>query len=858
MLLRRVAAEAAACGRATVRGWRAAGGHLVTVAAAVALTSVVATGEVSADEHVAEPLQPLSLDDLFNVESFGTAAFSPDSAQLAYERGASRQERPSSAYGSTLHNQSVQLIDLRSGVQAQIAGSDPAWRYSLDTARLGAPFSPDGRYLALYARGPVRAGFAVFDTRTQALRALPGEPRNFFPAGGWTADGRLIYAAAAPGEGLATNFQFLDRVSERWSATWNATAPQVSVTSASPLVPGDRKAAGTLRIARALDGAASEISSGDYTRVAVSPDGRRVATVRRGAPVSHRTYDAATGELQVFGLTADGARLEAAFPQFDVAWQWLEWSPDSRRLLVGGRALAAGASPAHLLVYDTRAGSLRDAGLEGATLDFLSGLTGFGVGQVGWIAGTPLAIASRFVGVDAAPASPTGVGQPAGMRADLWAVTARGPRNLTSFARSPIKAFADPMGYGAAFVVADGALWRVAPDRDAQRLTPPDGVRVLDFALPDYSLAPARSAFSPHGAAQQSVALRVRRDGRSERVVFDLAARSFGAARSAGRLLARSRATGLDMVASERGRALSLVLEGRDGARELEHANAFLDQRAAGELVALDYAVDGANLRSWLVLPPGRGAAERVPAVAYVYGGTHWVEGDVPPDSARLDHQTPFANGQLMAARGYAMLYPALPSQPGSDVDVQELIAKQTVAAVDAAAARGLIDPARVAVMGHSFGGFSTAAILARRSDRFRAGIALAGVYNYFTAYGARDLRRSLSADPSFWSGSMDYIETIQIRLGAPPWTSPAAYIRNSPLFSVERMDAPLMMIQGDLDYDVTSLYGAEQMYAALVRAGKKPVLLRYWGEGHTAQSVPNIRDQWQRIAAWLDAHLGK
>lgn len=63
-------------------------------------------------------------------------------------------------------------------------------------------------------------------------------------------------------------------------------------------------------------------------------------------------------------------------------------------------------------------------------------------------------------------------------------------------------------------------------------------------------------------------------------------------------------------------------------------------------------------------------------------------------------------------------------------------------------------------------------------------------------------------------------------------------------------------MLHGDLDMGLTSLAGAERMYAALVRAGKQPVLVRYWGEGHVAQSAASIRDQWMRMTAWFDAYL--
>jgi dipeptidyl aminopeptidase/acylaminoacyl peptidase len=69
-------------------------------------------------------------------------------------------------------------------------------------------------------------------------------------------------------------------------------------------------------------------------------------------------------------------------------------------------------------------------------------------------------------------------------------------------------------------------------------------------------------------------------------------------------------------------------------------------------------------------------------------------------------------------------------------------------------------------------------------------------------------------------------------------------------------MDTPLLMLAGDLDIAATSLAGAMRMYNALVRAGKQPVLARYWGEGHVAASPAAMRDQWQRVSTWFDHYL--
>lgn len=90
-------------------------------------------------------------------------------------------------------------------------------------------------------------------------------------------------------------------------------------------------------------------------------------------------------------------------------------------------------------------------------------------------------------------------------------------------------------------------------------------------------------------------------------------------------------------------------------------------------------------------------------------------------------------------------------------------------------------------------------------------------------------------------------------RLGGPPWTDTERYIRNSPIFSVDRMKAPLMIVQGDQDY--VPISQGEEMFSALSRLGRKTRFIRYWGEGHVLGKAANIEDLWNNIGEWLDEH---
>jgi dipeptidyl aminopeptidase/acylaminoacyl peptidase len=183
-------------------------------------------------------------------------------------------------------------------------------------------------------------------------------------------------------------------------------------------------------------------------------------------------------------------------------------------------------------------------------------------------------------------------------------------------------------------------------------------------------------------------------------------------------------------------------------------------------------------------------------------------------------------------------------------------LAEEVVAAIDALVVKGTIDPKRVGLMGQSFGGYSTAAILTKRSDRFKAGVAMAGIYDWIFSYGMLPLDKILTDDGNIYSLEMKSIENGQAQLKKPFWLARDAYIRNSPIFDVQDIDTPLMFLHGDLDAGSTGLPGAERMYNAMLRAGKRTTLVRYWGQGHVAQSASAIRDQWYRITTWFDHYL--
>jgi dipeptidyl aminopeptidase/acylaminoacyl peptidase len=270
---------------------------------------------------------------------------------------------------------------------------------------------------------------------------------------------------------------------------------------------------------------------------------------------------------------------------------------------------------------------------------------------------------------------------------------------------------------------------------------------------------------------------------------------------------------------------------------------------ADAERLLIEYrGVDGDNLKGVVLLPPGYEKGKRYPVVTWVYAGS--VQKDT---NYRLaDKNSPIClNLNLLTARGYVVLVPSMPLRPDGEASDPSLdLHKGVINAVDKLIDLGIADPNKLAVMGQSYGGYSTYSLITY-THRFKAAIALAGLPNLISLYGVFDARFRYGEFPHEVLFAPALSETGQTRMGSPPWADLWRYLRNSPLYFVDRVQTPLLIIQGDADY--VALQQGEEFFTSLYRQGKRARFVRYWGEGHVLRSPANIRDMWQRIYGWLD-----
>lgn len=159
---------------------------------------------------------------------------------------------------------------------------------------------------------------------------------------------------------------------------------------------------------------------------------------------------------------------------------------------------------------------------------------------------------------------------------------------------------------------------------------------------------------------------------------------------------------------------------------------------------------------------------------------------------------------------------------------------------------KGFIDEKAIAAQGHSWGGYQVA-YLATRTNLFAAIESGAPVVNMFSAYGG--IRWGSGLNRSF------QYEHGQSRIGATPWEAPLRYHENSPLFTMDKVNTPILIMHNDADGHVPWYQGIEY-FVALKRLQKPVWLLNYTGEPHWPTKMANRIDFQKRMLQFFDHYL--
>lgn len=800
----------------------------------------------------------LTVDDIFQLENAGTyyggpVALSPDGETVAFTRtrprATARNFRIDFLYNNELGDVwlkrpgAAEAVNITNGAEDGSGWWAPAW-------------SPNGRYIAMLStRGPVvgdNVWLWLWDSQTGSLqrlsqRGVHSDSSTRRTPQMWLDATHVLCPLLPEGErpiGLDVEQKTQRIATEQWPKAAAGKQTTASVLESGVPVDISKRPQGQL-VRFDVSGDASIVADATSIAPLPSPHGDYIAyarqvgvtTPRADKPVKqdvNRTYT-------VDVVDRAGRRvLSAGTMARDVEYDSLRWSPDGKRLaMFGFENVRDGVQ--QLYIADPRRGAIDVVDLGSLYLGTVG--SWWIPSQIEWTAQGSLLLRGVERENDKHPA--------ADARRDWWLVSPNGKRrNLTAALKQvPVQLWAEASRR--TFVgLVDGDLWRISLDAPPVRIV---SDKIEEIVWPATTNDGQREYAVP-GRVYNELVVSIRRGTELTLHHLDLATgkqTTLVKPEPSAELLSYSPTNGRTVFHANPGDGLRLSLVDRDGTTSmLIDANGWLRDIAKPEQRLIEYtSLDGEKLRGWVLLPVGYVPGRRYPMITSVYAGQMFTE--VPPAGFKFGRWISQYSPHIWSTRGYAVLLPSMPLKPlGAVEDPMLELPNGVLPAVDKAVELGIADPQRLFVMGASFGGFSTYGLLTQ-TKRFAAGVSLAGLANLISLYGGFDARFRYTDYAPEYSNMMPMTEGGQSGMGSPPWADLNRYLRNSPYFSVDRVQTPLMIVQGDVDY--VALQQGEEFFSALYRQGKRARFVRYWGEGHGIASPANARDLVERIDAWFE-----
>jgi dipeptidyl aminopeptidase/acylaminoacyl peptidase len=255
------------------------------------------------------------------------------------------------------------------------------------------------------------------------------------------------------------------------------------------------------------------------------------------------------------------------------------------------------------------------------------------------------------------------------------------------------------------------------------------------------------------------------------------------------------------------------------------------------ELVGFE-SLDGVPLQGILYKPENFDVHKKYPMIVYLYEKlsqnlNHFID-PKPMDSLNISYYV---------SHGYLVFTPDIvytTGYPGQSA------LKCVLGGVNAVTARGFVDEKNIGIQGHSWGGYQIA-YMVTQTNRFKAAEDGAPVANMISAYDG--IRWGPGRPRQF------QYEKTQSRIGGTPWEYPMRFIENSPIFMVDRIHTPLLIVHNDAD-DAVPWYQGIEFFLALRRLDKDAWMFTYNGEPHHLRRRANQKDYAIRMAQFFDYEL--
>ena len=790
---------------------------LLGVAAACALLSAQVRAE------------PFTVDLLLRQEQLGPISIDPSQRWLVVQTQARWDSAPlydlDDAVRLALGR--VQVFDLAQGGAARsLPLAEPGVGYT------AGPLSPSGQRLVVFRLVGHAWELGVVDLAPGQVRWLGLSPQHavWGRTVAWRGDDQLVVAMrdpAAPDTRLGLGWLAQERLPRQWAAAARGEPAMTVMGSGRYRDLRPKAPPGALVVIDLAHDQRRVLTAGDVVDLEISPGGDHVAAITEGddlQPVDDTPATSGTVGRQRRLLVVDLSSGEARepCPSCDVLSRFLSWSDRGDSLLIYARTDAVPWRQGSYWRISTRGAAAR-LDLHGFQPVLDKAADNADLPRALWLDGAPVVLTDGPEGRAWRRMTPAGARPIVNGLTDPGRIVAAAPKAL--------------------LLASAGVVWRVTADGSRRLATPATDLTATSSPPPG-----ERFGYTP--PALTSVV--ATKPGGASRAVTDLSGRRHTDLGPGETLAATAPARGLDVVVRRDGHGLQTVslVPRRGPPKVLATVNAHLASVDFAAPTAVHHrGVDGETLTSWLFLPSGAAPGRLAPLVVIPYPGDVMA---MPPASQLPPASRLLTNAQVLVAHGYAVLVPSLPYR--KDREPMDGLADQVLVAADAAVAQQPIDPTRLAVWGHSYGGYAAMAI-AGQTQRFKAVIAGAATTNLISAYGRLGPMANAVPEVGNWTvASAGWLETGQARMHLPPWRDPGRYVRNSPVLFADRITAPILMFYGDADKDIAQ---PQNMFAALYRQNKNAILVTYRGEGHVVLGPGNVRDQYRRLFAFLHETIG-
>lgn len=270
------------------------------------------------------------------------------------------------------------------------------------------------------------------------------------------------------------------------------------------------------------------------------------------------------------------------------------------------------------------------------------------------------------------------------------------------------------------------------------------------------------------------------------------------------------------------------------GAQQVTHFNdAWKDYGLIAPEIYKYKSFDGLEIEAGLLKPSSADGKSKLPTVVLAHGG---------PTGNWRDSIDPW--GQLLAAHGFAVLYPNVRGSTGYGEKFTELNRgdwgggdfKDVMAGVDDLIAKGIADPDRLGIAGWSYGGYMAEWAITQ-TTRFKAAVTGAGMSDLISEYGTE---KNPEYDEWFWG---------------VPYEKPEGFLNGSPFLYAKNAKTPTLILHGESDV-VDPPGQSQELYRGLKRYNVPAEYVLYPREPHGFQEARHYVDVHKRVIEWFGQYL--